>query len=106
MLAQDFLIFEATEMKNETKARYRKAVALRQFFKYLTNNKLLFSVSPMANLELPSPKPALPKYMTLEQSIDMLKNIKTDVIKRQSFILSLIIFYNDKNPKHYIMLGI
>ncbi len=91
MLAQDFLIFEANEMKNEAKARYRKAVALRQFFKYLTNNKLLFSVSPMANLELPSPKPALPKYMTLEQSIDMLKNIKTPAQKRDYCIVTFFL---------------
>ena len=91
MLAQDFLIFEANEMKNEAKARYRKAVALRQFFKYLTNNKLLFSVSPMANLELPSPKPALPKYMTLEQSIDMLKNIQTPAKKRDYCIVTFFL---------------
>ncbi len=82
MMAQDFLIFTKNEKDNHPKARYRKGVALRQFFKYLTNNKLLFEVSPLANLELPTPKPALPKYLTLEESVDMLSNIKTPDQKR------------------------
>ncbi len=91
MMAQDFLIFEANEMSNGHKARYRKAVALRQFFKYLTNNKFLFNVSPMANLELPSPKPALPKYLTLEQAVDMLKNIDTPAQKRDYCIVTFFL---------------
>lgn len=82
MLAQEFLIFEKNEKSNEHKARYRKAVALRQFFKFLTNNKGLFEVSPMTNLELPSPKPALPRYLTLEQALEMLSNIETPDQKR------------------------
>lgn len=87
MLVQEFLIFEKTEKANEHKARYRKAVALRQFFKFLTNNKGLFDVSPLTNLELPSPKPALPKHLTLEQSLDMLTNINTPDQKRDYCIV-------------------
>ncbi len=87
MLVQEFLIFEKNEKSNEHKARYRKAVALRQFFKFLTNNKGLFEVNPMTNLELPSPKPALPKYLTLEQSLEMLTNIDTPDQKRDYCIV-------------------
>lgn len=87
MLVQEFLIFEKTEKANEHKARYRKAVALRQFFKFLTNNKGLFEVNPMTNLELPSPKPALPKYLTLEQSLEMLTHIDTPDQKRDYCIV-------------------
>ncbi len=87
MLVQEFLIFEKTEKSNEHKARYRKAVALRQFFKFLTNNKGLFETNPLANLELPSPKPALPKYLTLEQSLEMLSNIDTPDQKRDYCIV-------------------
>ncbi|MGN0686498.1 MAG: tyrosine-type recombinase/integrase [Oscillospiraceae bacterium] len=91
MLAQEFLIFEKNEKSNEHKARYRKAVALRQFFKYLTNNKGLFEVSPMTNLELPSPKPALPKYLTLEQALEMLTNIDTPDQKRDYCIVVFLL---------------
>ena len=87
MLVQEFLIFEKIEKSNEHKARYRKAVALRQFFKFLTNNKGLFEVNPMANLELPSPKSALPKYLTLEQSLELLTHIDTPEQKRDYCII-------------------
>ncbi len=90
MLAQEFLIFEKTEKSNENKARYRKAVALRQFYKYLTRNKGLFEASPLANLELPTPKTALPKYLTLEQSLELLTHIETSDPKRD---YCMIVFF-------------
>lgn len=82
LFAQEFLIYMKTKKNNNDKARYRKGVALRQFYKFLTNNKHLFEVSPLANLELPSPKPALPKYLTLEQALELLSNIHTPDQKR------------------------
>lgn len=80
--AQEFLVYMKTEKKNGQKARYRKGVSLRQFYKFLTNNKGMFKVSPMANLELPTPKPALPKYLTLEQALEMLTHIDTSDYRR------------------------
>lgn len=91
MIAQEFLIFTKEEKSNDHKARYRKAVALRQFFKFLTNNKGLFEVNPMTNLELPSPKPALPKYLTLEQALEMLTHIDTPDQKRDYCIVVFLL---------------
>lgn len=91
MIAQDFLIFTKIEKDNHPQARYRKGVALRQFFKYLTNNKGLFEVSPMANLELPSPKPALPKYLTLDESVEMLRSVNTPDQKRDYCIITFFL---------------
>ena len=91
MLAQDFLVYTKTEKDNHPQARYRKAVALRQFFKYLTNNKGLFEVSPLANLELPTPKTALPKFMTLDESVEMLQNINTPDQKRDYCIITFFL---------------
>lgn len=85
--AQQFLIYMKDVRKNEQKARYRKGVSLRQFYKFLTNNKHLFEVSPMANLELPSPKPALPKYLTYEQALEMLTHIDSPDQKRDYCIV-------------------
>lgn len=85
--AQQFLIYLKDVRKNDQKARYRKGVSLRQFYKFLTNNKHLFEVSPMVNLELPSPKPALPKFLTYEQAIEMLTHIDTQDQKRDYCIV-------------------
>ncbi|MDY4586907.1 MAG: tyrosine-type recombinase/integrase [Oscillospiraceae bacterium] len=91
MIAQDFLIFTKSEKDNHPQARYRKGVALRQFFKYLTNNKGLFEVSPLANLELPSPKPALPKYLTFDESVEMLRSVNTPEQKRDYCIITFFL---------------
>ena len=72
--ALEFLSFTMNELGNNAKARSRKAVALRQFYKYLTNNKGWFNASPMLNLELPSPKNALPKHLTLNECEQLLKD--------------------------------
>lgn len=90
-LAQEFLVYMKTEKNNEQKARYRKAVSLRQFYKFLTNNKNMFEVSPLANLELPSPKAALPKFLTLEQSLELLVNIDTPDKKRDYCIITFFL---------------
>ncbi len=90
-LAQEFLVFMKTKKNNEQKARYRKAVSLRQFYKFLTNNKNMFDVSPMSNLELPSPKAALPKFLTLEQSLELLVNIDTPDRKRDYCIITFFL---------------
>lgn len=91
MLAQEFLIYAKKEKDNHPKAMYRKGVALRQFFKYLTNNKAMFSVSPLANLELSTPKQALPKFLTLEESVEMLNNISTPDQKRDYCIITFFL---------------
>ena len=72
--AMEFLSFTVNERSNKAKARSRKAVSLRQFYKFLTNNKAWFTASPMLNLELPSPKNALPKHLTFQECEQLLKN--------------------------------
>lgn len=71
----EYLSFTADERKNQAKARSRKSVSLRQFYKYLTYTKLWFEVSPAQRLELPTPKAALPKHLTIEQATHLLNRI-------------------------------
>lgn len=89
--AQEFLIFTANERKNDRKARYRKGVSLRQFYKFLTNNKHMFEVSPMANLELTSQKSSLPKHLDLEQAVEMLSHVETSDKKRDYCIVTFFL---------------
>ncbi|MCL2070713.1 MAG: tyrosine-type recombinase/integrase [Oscillospiraceae bacterium] len=74
----EFLHYLAGERSNTLKARARRAVAIRQFFKYLTNNKQWFEVSPAQNLEMPGAKPPLPKSLTLEQAMQLLSTCDYD----------------------------
>lgn len=67
-----FLHFSMDQRQNHQQARARKAVSIRQFFKYLTDNKQWFEVSPAAKLELPSPKKALPKHLSFDQASQLI----------------------------------
>ncbi len=67
-----FLNYTATERDNQAKSRIRKAVSLRQFFRYLTVKKEWFGINPAENLELPKAKSALPKYLTIEQAFALI----------------------------------
>lgn len=70
--------FIATECGNKDKIRVRKATSLRSFFRYLTKQAALLDYDPTTNLELASPKRALPRYLNLSESLDLLKTITQD----------------------------
>ena len=97
--AMEFFYYMSTERGNSTRARYRRAVALRKFYKFLTDNKMWFTISPMEKLELPNTKKTLPKHLTIEQALKILNsfnnltNSKADDIKksRDYFILTLFL---------------
>lgn len=68
-----FYGFVASECHNKDKIRSRKASSLRGFFHYLTTQAHLLEHDPTENLELSSPKRALPKYLNLNESLEMLE---------------------------------
>jgi len=70
--ALEFLHFISSERGNNAKSRARRAVALRQFYKYLTFYKAWFSSNPLERLEMPSLKKPLPKHLTFEQAKSLL----------------------------------
>lgn len=89
-----FLNFTLDQRENHQKARARKAVSIRQFFMYLTDNKEWFKVSPASKLKLPSPKNALPKHLTIEQANQLLEacsDIKTWEDSRNYCIITFLL---------------
>jgi site-specific recombinase XerD len=92
--ALEFLHFISSELGNTAKSRARRAVALRQFYKYLTYYKAWFTVSPLDRLEMPSLKKPLPKHLTYEQAIELLSvipEINSIIDARDYCILTLFL---------------
>lgn len=58
---------------NSAKARARKVSSIRGFFKYLTVNLNLLKKNPVKDLEIPSVKTTLPKYLSIEESVSLLE---------------------------------
>lgn len=67
----EYLTF-ALSSGNSASARARKISALSSFYKYLTTKTMYMTDNPIKNLDRPSPKRALPKFLTLEESNELL----------------------------------
>lgn len=88
--AYAFLAFCRFERKNDNNARARKAVALKRFYRYLeVNGKITKNV--IAFLESPQTKKSLPKYLTLEQSLELLNSVDGKNKERDYCILTLFL---------------
>ena len=91
MDAYEFMNFLSRERFNSATSRARKCSALKQFFNYLTVKKHYLDSDPMSELEIPKTKKALPKYLTLEQSIDLLNSVDGKFKERDYCILTLFL---------------
>lgn len=64
----NFIFYTADERNNSDKARYRKVSSLRSFFKYLVKVAHIIENDPCKDLDVPVPKAALPKFLSLNES--------------------------------------
>ena len=87
----EFLLFVSSERSNNAKSRARKVSCLKVFFKYLTNNLNLLKENPVENLESPKIAKTLPKYLTLENSIELLNAVDGDYKERDFCIITLFL---------------
>lgn len=87
----EFMNFVTIERENKNAARARKSASLRAFFQYLTNKTHQLKENPVQELETPKQKKSLPKYLTLEQSIDLLNAVDGPFRERDYCILTLFL---------------
>lgn len=72
-------------------ARARKVAAIRSFYKYLTNKAKLLSENPMQDLDSPRLKKTLPKYLNLDESVNLLTSVEGKNQTRDYCILTLFL---------------
>lgn len=73
----EYMLHISLERQNKANARARKLVSIREFFKYLTREKIIKD-NPAADISTPTVKHALPKFLTLEESIKLLECVSSD----------------------------
>lgn len=86
----EFMNYLIREKNNNNSSRSRKTSAIRQFYKYLEKTHVITS-NPMQELETPKKKKTLPKYLTLEQSIELLNAVDGPYKQRDYCILTLFL---------------
>ena len=81
------------QRKNNCKAttRNRKLSSLRGYFRYLLSIVNLIEKDPTANMESAKTAKTLPKYLTAEQSVDLLNNVRSDSYERDFCIITLFL---------------
>lgn len=87
----EFMNYVKNERLNSNKTRARKTTVLRVFFRHLTEYTHQLEHNPVQNLDTPKSKKTLPKYLTLEQSIDLLQSVDGEYIQRDYCMLTLLL---------------
>ncbi|MCI9678528.1 MAG: tyrosine recombinase XerC [Oscillospiraceae bacterium] len=71
--------------------RARKIATLRSFFNYLTTKAHLLEDNPVKDLDSPKLQKTLPKYLTLDESLNLLESVDGSFKERDYCILTLFL---------------
>lgn len=72
-------------------SRARKVATIRSFYKYLTNKAKLLETNPVQDLDSPRLKKTLPKYLDLDESLNLLDSVDGKNAVRDYCILTLFL---------------
>ena len=74
----DFFMYLSTDRRNGSSARSRKLSAIKSFYKFVCQKKHLMEKNPAIDMEGPKKRQALPKFLSIEESIALLEAIEGD----------------------------
>ncbi|MEG0750788.1 MAG: tyrosine recombinase XerC [Oscillospiraceae bacterium] len=87
----EYLHFVMKDRENNANTRARKVSSLRSYYKYLTVKTHQLSFDPVKDLEVPSTRKTLPKFLTLDESRELLDAPDGEFAKRNYCILTLFL---------------
>ena len=89
--AYEYMNYLVRDRNNKVAARARKCSSLKGYFKFLSSNRKYLDKNPLEDLEMPKKQKKLPKYLTLEQSMELLNSVEGDYKERDYAILTLFL---------------
>lgn len=92
--AYGFLNFVQTTNENNAKTRSRKVSSLRSFYNYLSSKANLLEISPIKDLETPSQRRSLPKFLALEESLQLLQAVDGPTPSKERDYCIITLFLN------------
>ena len=87
----EYLYYLKSERGNEAAARARKLSCVKGFFRFMVSKVNRMQIDPAQDVAVPSVRQALPKYLSLEESIELLKNVQSDFYERDFCIITLFL---------------
>lgn len=88
-----FMLYLSRVKDNQSRARARKLSAIKSFYKYHTLKSKKIADNPAKDIDSPTIKMGLPKYLDLEESIRLLESVdeKSETYERDYCILTLFL---------------
>lgn len=87
----EYMNYAKNERSNSGTTRARKTTSLRVFFRHLTDYTHQLEHNPVLNLDSPKLKKSLPKYLTVEQSQQLLDAVQGEFAQRDYCMLTLLL---------------
>ena len=87
----EFLIYCSDERSDSLTTRSRKASSIRGFFKYICDKMHYIENNPVSQLQVAPSKKKLPKYLSLEESRQLLNSVSGENMIRDYCILTLFL---------------
>lgn len=87
----NFIFYVSDERNNKKRSRSRKISSLRSFFKYITKVEHITEYDPTRDIDMPSPKMALPKFLSLNESMCLLEAADNGDSRRDYCIITLLL---------------
>lgn len=75
----------------EASTRARKVASIRSFYKYLVNKAKVITENPMQDLDAPRQRQTLPRFLTLDECIQLLDSIEGPNAERDFCIITLFL---------------
>ncbi len=88
-----YMLYLAQGRGNKSRIRARRLSAIKAFYKYHTAKSRTIKNNPAKDIDSPTIKPALPKYMSLDESLLLLETIprNSDNFERDYCIVTLFL---------------
>ncbi len=86
-----YLSYLSRDRAKQASTRARKVATIRSFYKYLVNKAHLLEENPIQDLDSPKRRQALPRYLTLDESIQLLDSIEGENAERDLCIITLFL---------------
>jgi len=88
-----YMLYLTSVRGNGVRIRARRLSAIKTFYKYHTAKSRKLTENPAQDIDSPTVKPALPKYMSLDESIKLLESVPRDcpTYERDYCILTLFL---------------
>lgn len=87
----EFMNYAKNDRGNSNTTRARKTTCLRVFFRHLTEYTHDLEHNPIQNLDSPKLKKALPQYLSIEQSRQLLESVGGEFAERDYCMLTLLL---------------